>query len=301
MSQNTSNAGASAGDRLFVAFQRILPTHLLSRVVHWFMRLEIVWLKNLVIKQFMAGFRISLDEAVIQEPTGFRSFNEFFTRALRPETRPLAADPEALLSPVDGKVYQFGPIENGRIFQAKGQSFDATELLGGDADRAKPFINGSFATIYLAPYNYHRIHAPLAGQLKEMIHVPGHLFSVNPATARALPGLFARNERVACLFDTAVGPVAVVLVGALFVGSIETVWAGEITPPAGKAVNVTRYPLEGSAAVSLKRGQELGRFNMGSTVILLFGPKAVEWSESVKPDLPVQMGQALARMLTEKA
>lgn len=299
MSQNSASTSASLGDRLFVAFQRLLPTHLLSRVVHWFMRIEIRWLKNLVIKQFMAGFRISLDEAVVQDPTQFRSFNEFFTRALRPELRPLAADPQALVSPVDGKVYQFGRIENGRIFQAKGQSFDATELLGGDAERAAPFINGSFATIYLAPNNYHRIHAPLSGKLREMVHVPGQLFSVNPATARALPGLFARNERVACLFDTAAGPMAVVLVGALFVGSIETVWAGEITPPAGRTVKLTRYPDEGRSAISLARGQELGRFNMGSTVILLFGPQAVEWANTVKPDLSVQMGQALARVASK--
>lgn len=297
MSQNPDIVSASIGDRLFVAFQRILPTHWLSRVVHWFMRLEIRWLKNLVIKQFMAGFRISLDEAVVQDPGQFRSFNEFFTRALRPGLRPQPADPQALSSPVDGTVYQFGPIKNGRIFQAKGQSFDATELLGGDAERAAPFINGSFATIYLAPYNYHRIHAPLAGKLREMVHVPGHLFSVNPATARALPGLFARNERVACLFDTAAGPMAVVLVGALFVGSIETIWAGEITPPAGSTVNATRYPNEGASAVSLTRGDELGRFNMGSTVILLFGPQAVEWANTIKPALPVQVGQTLGRVL----
>jgi phosphatidylserine decarboxylase len=297
MSQNSAITGASVGDRLFVAFQRILPTHLLSRVVHWFMRLEIRWLKNLVIKQFMAGFRIRLDEAVVQDPAQFRSFNEFFTRALKPGLRPQPADPQALSSPVDGTIYQYGPIKDGRIFQAKGQSFDATELLGGDVERAAPFINGSFATIYLAPYNYHRIHAPLAGKLQEMVHVPGHLFSVNPATARALPGLFARNERVACLFDTAAGPMAVVLVGALFVGSIETVWAGEITPPAGKKVNLTRYPEDGGAVVSLTRGDELGRFNMGSTVILLFGPQAVEWSSTIKPDLPIQVGQALGRVM----
>jgi phosphatidylserine decarboxylase len=288
---------ASTGDRLFVAFQRCLPTHLLSRVVHWFMRLEIVWLKNLVIRRFMAGFGISLDEAVVQDPTQFKSFNEFFTRALKPGVRPLPSEPKALASPVDGRIYQFGRIENGRIFQAKGQSFDATELLGGDARRAAPFINGSFATIYLAPYNYHRIHAPLDGRLREMVYVPGQLFSVNPATARAMPGLFARNERVACLFDTAAGPMALVMVGALFVGSIETVWAGEVTPPARSVVDVTVYPDTGGAAVSLTRGAELGRFNMGSTVILLFGPQAVEWSKSVRADMPVVVGQDLGQVI----
>ncbi|MGH8454069.1 MAG: archaetidylserine decarboxylase [Nevskiales bacterium] len=294
---NNAAPSASPGDRFFVALQRCLPTHLLSRVVHWFMRLEIVWLKNLVIRRFMAGFGISLTEALVQNPTQFRSFNEFFTRALKPGARPLPADPKTLASPVDGSIYQFGRIENGRIFQAKGQSFDATELLGGDAQRAAPFINGSFATIYLAPYNYHRIHAPLDGRLREMVYVPGHLFSVNPATVRAMPGLFARNERVACLFDTPAGPMALVMVGALFVGSIETVWAGEITPPARSAVDVTVYPDSGRAAVSLARGAELGRFNMGSTVILLFGPRAVEWSKTLQADQPVKLGQSLGQVI----
>lgn len=293
---NETHSSASLGDRLFVALQRCLPTHLLSRVVHWFMRLEITWLKNLVITRFMAGFGISLSEAVVQDPTQFKSFNEFFTRALKPGARPQPEDPAALASPVDGRVYQFGKIENGRIFQAKGQSFDATELLGGDAQRAAPFINGSFATIYLAPYNYHRIHAPLDGKLREMIYVPGQLFSVNPATARALPRLFARNERVACLFDTPAGPMALVMVGALFVGSIETVWAGEVTPPARSKVDITQYPDTGGAAVSLARGDELGRFNMGSTVILLFGPQALDWARTLQADQPVKMGQALGRV-----
>jgi phosphatidylserine decarboxylase len=289
--------GASARDRLFVGLQRCLPTHLLSRVVHWFMRLQIGWLKNLVIRRFMAGFGISLDEAEIRDPAQFRSFNDFFTRALQPDARPLPQDPKALASPVDGRIYQLGRVEYGRIFQAKGQSFDATTLLGGDVQRAAPFLNGGFATIYLAPYNYHRIHAPLDCRLREMVYVPGRLFSVNPATTRALPGLFARNERVACLFDTAVGPMALVMVGALFVGSIETVWAGEVTPPPRKAVDVTVYPETGRHAVTLARGAELGRFNMGSTVILLFGPRAVEWARELAPETPVRMGQPIGRLV----
>jgi phosphatidylserine decarboxylase len=287
---------ASLGDCLFAALQRCLPTHALSRVVHWFMRLEIAWLKNLVIRSFMAGFGITLKEAQVQDPAGFRSFNEFFTRALKTDARPLVGDPRTLVSPVDGRIYQLGRIESGRIFQAKGRHFDVTELLGGDARRAAPFLNGSFATIYLAPYDYHRIHAPLDCRLHEMVYVPGRLFSVNPTTARALPRLFARNERVACLFDTAAGPMALVMVGALFVGSIETVWAGEVTPPARAGVDVTQYPETGSSAVSLARGAELGRFNMGSTVILLFGPQAVEWSKTAQPDQPVRMGQGLGQV-----
>lgn len=288
---------ANLGDRLFALLQHSLPTHLLSRVVHWFMRLEIPWLKNFVIGLFMRGFGISLVEAQINNPTQFASFNEFFTRALKSGARTVPADPKALASPVDGTLYHLGRVENGRIFQAKGQSFNAVELLGGDARRAAPFLNGGFATIYLAPYNYHRIHAPLDGVLREMVYVPGKLFSVNPATARAVPNLFARNERVACLFETQAGPMALVMVGALFVGSIETIWAGEVTPPPSQGVDITQYPATGRGAVMLPRGAELGRFNMGSTVILLFGPGAVEWARTALPGEPVRMGQQIGMVV----
>lgn len=285
---------ASFGDQAFGLLQRVLPTHLLSRLIHWLTRIETPWFKNRFIKLFMRGFNISLDEAQVQNPHSFKSFNEFFTRALIDGTRPFPQREDLLCSPVDGRIYQAGDIVEGRIFQAKGRHFNAVELLGGDTGRAAPFLGGRFATIYLAPSNYHRIHMPISGQLRETVYVPGRLFSVNPATARAMPNLFARNERVAALFDTDVGPMAMVLVGALFVGSIETVWAGEITPPhRGKVQSWTHLDAEGKSQLSLARGEEMGRFNMGSTVILLFGPDAVQWSQDLEPHMPVRLGQKL--------
>lgn len=288
---------ASIGDQAFGLFQQILPTHFLSRFIHWATRVELPWFKNTFIKIFMKGFNISLEEAQIQNPHSFRSFNEFFTRALIDGVRPLPEQADALCSPVDGRVYQAGDIVEGRIFQAKGRHFDALELLGGDAERAAPFLGGRFATIYLAPSNYHRIHMPVAGKLRETVYVPGRLFSVNPATARALPNLFARNERVAAIYDTPVGPMAMVLVGALFVGSIETVWAGEITPPhRGKVQHWSNLDDQGQHLIEQARGEEMGRFNMGSTVILLFGPDAVQWAEHLETNMPVKMGQRLGTL-----
>jgi len=285
---------AGLGDQAFAALQLILPTHLMSRVVHWATRSQLPWFKNTLIRLFMRGFGISLEEAQVQNPYSFRSFNEFFTRALIDGVRPQPERSEYLSSPVDGRIYQTGDIVEGRIFQAKGRHFDAVELLGGSSERAAPFLGGRFATIYLAPSNYHRIHMPLAGKLRETVYVPGRLFSVNPATARALPNLFARNERVAALFDTEAGPMAMVLVGALFVGSIETVWAGEITPPhRGQVAQWSHVNEQGEHALSLARGDEMGRFNMGSTVILLFGPEAVQWARELKSHEPVRMGQRL--------
>lgn len=289
----------SAGlfDHVFAGLQRILPTHLLSRVVHWATRVETPWFKNLFISRFITGFGITLDEFQVQNPRSFRCFNEFFTRALVDGLRPLPEDPQMAACPVDGTMYQAGSIEAGRIFQAKGQSFDVVSLLGGSRERAAPFLGGQFATIYLAPSNYHRIHMPMAGRLSKQVYVPGRLFSVNPATARAMPELFARNERVAALFETEIGPVALVLVGALFVGSIETVWAGEITPPHRGAIEVRQWG-ESDPSIQLERGAEMGRFNMGSTVILLTGPGVMDWSSSIKPGDAVRMGQPLGRMLS---
>ncbi len=291
----SNEQSASLGDQLFAALQRILPTHFMSRVVHWATRLRTAWFKNFLISRFMSGFNISLEEAQVQNPRSFTSFNDFFTRALIDGMRPLPEDPQMAACPVDGKLYQAGNIEAGRIFQAKGQSFDVVSLLGGNHDRAAPFMGGQFATIYLAPSNYHRIHMPIDGRVSSQIYVPGRLFSVNPATARAMPELFARNERVAVIFETAVGPVAMVLVGALFVGSIETVWSGEITPPHRNKIDVRHYDNE-TDAIRLKRGQEMGRFNMGSTVILLTGPEVLNWSKQLKPGEPVRMGQPLGRL-----
>jgi phosphatidylserine decarboxylase len=285
---------ASTGDLLFSALQRVLPTRFLSWLIFKITRIRNPAFKNAFIRFFMERFRISLLEAEIEQVERFGCFNEFFTRALKPGARPLHEDLSALISPVDGAVSQFGRIEGGRIFQAKGQGYTAAELLGGD-DLAKPFQDGEFCTIYLAPNNYHRLHMPLAGTLREWVYVPGRLFSVNPATARAMPRLFARNERVVAIFDTELGPFAMVLVGAFFVGSIETVWSGLVTPPHRRGNTVSRY--QPAQPVALARGAEMGRFNMGSTVILLAPRGRLEWNAELRPALPLTMGRAIGRKL----
>ncbi|MGH8460895.1 MAG: archaetidylserine decarboxylase [Stenotrophobium sp.] len=283
---------ARAGDRLFAAVQRILPTRLLSWLMFKLTRIETVWFKNVFIRIFMRQFKISLAEAAIGHVEGFRSFNDFFTRALKPGARAVAPEP-AFVCPVDGTISQLGPILDGRIFQAKGHDYSAVELFGGDALTAQEFADGEFCTIYLAPYNYHRIHMPADARLRHWRYVPGRLFSVNPATARAMPGLFARNERVIAMFDTDKGPLAMVLVGALFVGSIETVWAGQISPPHKRSSEGGNFVAP--SPVALARGEEMGRFNMGSTVILLTAPGMVRWDGIALPGTTVRMGQALGR------
>lgn len=284
---------ATLGDRAFALIQWCLPTRFISWFVFKLTRVEHAGFKNAFIKGFMRAFGISLTEAEHGQPEDYRHFNAFFTRALKPGTRPVDPDAQALLCPVDGTVSQFGTIQGDRIFQAKGQDYSAAELLG-DAALAEPFHGGEFCTIYLAPYNYHRIHMPLAGTLREWLLVPGRLFSVNPATARAMPRVFARNERVVTFFDTALGPMALVLVGALNVGSMETVWAGEITPPHVRS-GIARW--SAGSPVRLDRGEEMGRFNMGSTVILLTPPGTLNWDESCTPGATVRMGQRLATRL----
>ena len=283
---------ASLGDRLFATIQQMLPTRTLSSGMHALTRIEAVWFKNAFIKFFLRLFpSISLDEAVVQQPEQFKSFNEFFTRALKPGARVVDADAQAFVSPVDGTVSQFGDINGGELIQAKGHTYSAQTLLAGRADWAAEFAGGQFITIYLAPYNYHRIHMPLRGTLREWAYVPGRLFSVNHATARALPGVFARNERVVAIFDTELGPMAMVLVGALFVGSMETVWAGEISPPHVRDPAPLSYAQRDT--VVLEKGMEMGRFNMGSTVILLT-PKKLDWVSPLVSKLPVRMGERIA-------
>jgi len=282
---------ATLGDRLFAAIQQVLPTRALSSGMHALTRIETVWFKNAFIRFFLKLFpSISLSEAVVQQPEGFKSFNDFFTRALKPGARTVDAASSAFVSPVDGTVSQFGDITGGELIQAKGHSYSAQTLLAGRADWAAAFAGGQFITIYLAPYNYHRIHMPLKGTLREWAYVPGRLFSVNHATARALPGVFARNERVVALFDTELGPMAMVLVGALFVGSMETVWAGEISPPHVREPTPQVHTAQG--VVTLEKGMEMGRFNMGSTVILLT-PKKLGWNP-LTPKQIVRMGEKIA-------
>ncbi len=283
---------ASLGDRMFAAIQQILPTRALSSGMHALTRIEVRWFKDAFIKIFMRLFSsISLDEAVVRDPTQFKSFNEFFTRALKPGARNVDAAGAAFVSPVDGTVSQFGDIAGGELIQAKGHTYSAQTLLAGREDWAAEFAGGQFITIYLAPYNYHRIHMPIKGRLREWAYVPGRLFSVNHATARALPGVFARNERVVAMFDTELGPMAMVLVGALFVGSMETVWAGEISPPHERNDQPRIYGQ--TETITLEKGMEMGRFNMGSTVILLT-PKKLDWAGSLASKLTLRMGERIA-------
>lgn len=284
---------ATLSDRLRNLPQYLLPQRGLTRLVYRLTRVRVPWFKNALIRSFARGFKINLDEARDPEPSAYLDFNAFFIRELKPGARPLTPGECVVCCPVDGTVSQIGIAQAERLLQAKGRSFSLIALLGGDAERARPFQNGAFATLYLSPRDYHRIHMPLAGTLREMIHVPGTLFSVSPLTTRVVPDLFARNERVVTLFDTVVGPMAVVLVGAINVASIETVWAGTITPPLGTAIRHWSYPSSGTNAVQLERGAELGRFNMGSTVILLFGADAIRWESTLGPDTPVRMGQRL--------
>lgn len=285
---------AGLGDRLRTLPQYLLPQRLISGWAYRLTRLESPWLRDRLIRAFIRHFKVDMSEALEPDPTRYATFNAFFTRSLRPDARPLVAGETVPCCPVDGFVSQAGAIDEDTVFQAKGRDFSLTALLGGDKDRARPFRNGAFATLYLSPRDYHRIHMPLAGRLTEMVHIPGKLFSVSPLTTRVVPGLFARNERVATLFETALGPMALVLVGAINVGSMETVWAGTITPPPATRVRRQAYPAAGPEAVFLERGAEMGRFNMGSTVIVLFGPGAVDWDAAIRPQTRVQVGQKLA-------
>jgi phosphatidylserine decarboxylase len=273
--------------RLFVWFQHVLPQHALSRLVLHATRVRAPWFKNWLIRGFLRLYTINMAEAVQPDPFRYASFNEFFTRALRPDVRPLARDPREIACPVDGVISEAGKIDGDSLLQAKGRNYTLTELLASSA-WAKDFAGGSFATIYLAPFNYHRVHMPLAGRLRETVYVPGRLFSVNAATASLVPRLFARNERVLTWFDTEFGEFALILVGALNVGSIATVWAGDITP-APRRVTTTLPP----QALSLDKGEELGRFNMGSTVILLFQRDRACWHAELRAGATVRLGQSL--------
>ena len=274
--------------------QYILPHHVLSRMMSKLTHCENKAWKTLFIKQIIRHYGVNMDEAQEPDINAYKSFNHFFTRTLKPGVRPLTTEANAVACPADGAVSQAGAITDGEIFQAKGKSYTATDLLGGSAERAEPFNNGVFTTIYLSPKDYHRLHMPLTGTLREMVHVPGRLFSVNTATTNSVPGLFARNERVVALFDTEVGPMALVLVGAIFVSSIETVWHGVVTPPSICSVQSWDYQ---ENAPTLKIGEEMGRFNMGSTIIVLFGNNKVQWDSGFKASKTVKLGELIGRTL----
>ncbi|KPJ91049.1 MAG: hypothetical protein AMJ53_12450 [Gammaproteobacteria bacterium SG8_11] len=278
--------------------QFLLPHYSLCNAMHAITRIRTPFIKNPLIKWFAKQYAVNMSEAVEPNATVYEHFNAFFTRALKPDVRPVCEQVNALLSPVDGAISQLGAITQGRIIQAKGRNYSLLELIGGDQQLAKEFADGSFITLYLSPKDYHRIHMPLSGKLKHMLHVPGRLFSVSAATTRVVNRLFARNERVVTLFESAsVGDFYVILVGALFVGSMETVWHGPITPPHGGFLKRWDYD-SSDASVELNKAQEMGRFNMGSTVILLFKPDTVRWSEELTIDTPVTMGQKLGEVVS---
>ena len=276
-------------DRLPVLPQYLFPKQALTSFAGWVAGKERGSVTTWIIRRFVAKYGVDMGEALTSDIGSYRSFNDFFTRALKPGARPIAA--ADLVSPVDGAISQFGAIEGDQIFQAKGHRYSTTALVGGDAALAARFAHGSFATLYLSPKDYHRIHMPCDGRLLRMIYVPGDLFSVNPTTARGVPGLFARNERVVCVFDTARGPFVLVLVGATIVGSMATVWHGVVNPPRGGEVREWRYD---DQQIVLRQGEEMGRFLLGSTVVMLFPAPPLAFTPGWAPARPVRLGEATA-------
>ena len=276
-------------DRLAVLPQYVLPQRALTVFAGWVAGGRWGAVTTAIIRRFIRRYQVNMGEAANPDPASYATFNEFFTRALKDGARPVAA--ASHVCPVDGAISQFGAIARDQIFQAKGHSYSTTALVGGDAALAAQFQDGSFATLYLSPRDYHRIHMPCDGVLTRMIYVPGALFSVNPTTARGVPGLFARNERVVCVFDTAHGPMVLTLVGATIVGSMATVWHGLVNPPRTPEVREWRYA---DAKVQLKQGQEMGRFLLGSTVVMLWPQGVVRFNPDWHPARPIRLGEKMS-------
>lgn len=283
-------AAPSFKDHLLTNLLRVLPQHLLARGMYKLTRSKHPKVKDFLIHFVSEKYHVNIEEALEPDTDTYESFNAFFTRALRENARPIAD--AKLVSPADGKISQFGDINHDQLLQAKGHNFDLLSLLAGDKNKANAFIDGSFATVYLSPRDYHRVHMPCTGTLTSMTFVPGDLFSVSEATTQIVDGLFARNERLICYFDTEFGPMAVILVGAIFVGSMQTVWAGEITGPSDTP---TRRVYHNEERITLEKGEEMGRFNMGSTVVTLLPKDAIEWQENLQLGDDVQMGIALSK------
>ncbi|WP_417700422.1 archaetidylserine decarboxylase [Pseudoalteromonas lipolytica] len=281
-------------DKFKIAMQYAMPKHFISRMVGKLAAAKAGGLTTALIKLFIKQYKIDMSEAKYPDPAHYKTFNEFFTRPLKEGIRPLAEEKDIIAHPVDGAISQLGDVVDGQIIQAKGHDYSLQTLLGGNEDDTVPFLGGKFATIYLAPKDYHRIHMPIDGTLSKMIYVPGDLFSVNPLTAQNVPNLFARNERVVAIFETDIGPLAMVLVGATIVASIETIWAGTVTPPAGKDVFSWNYPTKGDNAITLKKGEEMGRFKLGSTVILAWGANQAEFLSDQHPETVTRMGTPFA-------
>ncbi len=272
---------------------RIAPQRALARLVYRLTRVRAPALKNILIRLFVRLYRVDMNEAAEPDPGAYRDFNSFFVRALRPDARPLRLAADEIAIPADSAISQSGIISGDRLLQAKGIDYTVSALLGAAGNEAERFIGGHYATLYLSPRDYHRVHMPLDGELRAMRYIPGELFSVNDYSTHHVHGLFTRNERLVTLFDTAAGPMAVILVGAIFVAGIETVWTGALSADAPRG-----HWREGDAPVRLARGAELGRFNMGSTVIVLFGPRRIAWTDTLIPGATVRMGQAMGRIET---
>jgi phosphatidylserine decarboxylase len=281
-------------EKLFIKLQHLVPQHKLSRFIGRIASSENTWVKNSFISWFIKRYKVDMTLAAEENPRAYASFNDFFTRTLKPGLRPLSREPHAIVCPADGAISQLGKIINGRIFQAKGQDYTTQELLGGDDALAQEFIDGDFATVYLAPCDYHRVHMPYGGKLRSMIMIPGDLFSVNTVTANNVPRLFSRNERAAVIFDTDIGPMAIVLVGAMIVAGIETVWDGQVAPISDREIQTSLYPFQN---ITLEKGAEMGRFKLGSTAIILFAKNKIRWEPQFVTSSATRVGVKFAEKI----
>lgn len=279
--------------RFFIGVQHLVPQHALSRAAGWLANNRTPFIKNTFIKWFANRYHVDMSFAVEEDPLAYACFNDFFTRALKPDARPIDCATDSIVCPADGAISQAGKIIDGRIFQAKGQDYTACELLGGDEALAAEFADGNFATVYLSPRDYHRVHMPYGGKLRSMVSVPGELFSVNTVTAENVPRLFSRNERAVAIFDTDIGPMAVVLVGAMIVAGIETVWDGPIAPFASREIATSNYPYQN---IVLNKGEEMGRFKLGSTAVILFAKDKIQWDEKFIAGCPTRMGELMGKV-----
>lgn len=278
---------------LFIIIQYLTPQHTLSRLLGKLAECKTPWIKDNLIQLFIERYFVDMEEAADPEAKNYKTFNDFFTRPLKEGARTITDGENTIACPADGAVSQIGDIKQGRIFQAKGQDYSLQQLIGGCAETASQFEGGKFATIYLSPKDYHRVHMPLAGTLLSMTHVPGDLFSVNEASAESISNLFARNERAVCIFDTELGPMAVIMVGAMIVASIETVWAGQVTP-IPQTIKTIDYT-EDKKIVHLDKGEEMGRFKLGSTAIILFAKDTIDWQDYLQANSPVRMGEMIGK------
>jgi phosphatidylserine decarboxylase len=273
-----------------IFLQKLIPQHLFSRGMGWLAQIRTPWIKNWMIHRFIRIYQVDMSAAIIENPESYPDFNHFFIRELKPSLRPIATDENGIISPVDGSIAQIGKVSKNQLLQAKGFYFDLETLLGGDSALAQLFYDGSFTTIYLAPRDYHRVHMPLTGKLVKSIYLPGKLFSVNKMTSEIIPELYARNERLVTLFDTTAGPMAVILVGAMIVGNIQTVWMNK--PVRSNKPEITLPSTE----IHLQKGAELGHFTLGSTVIVLFGKNKTTWSNEIHAESIVKIGQLLGNI-----